>query len=126
MADGWKTLILYARIQATRTGIRPARFRDRRRARRHTSRERHPLLCFDFQISEVLPQFIALHIRHGDFGSYCAAAGKTNVDCFPPVSTYVKHIDAIKKKWLDKTNITVTNVIVMSGKYIFGYPSVPF
>ena len=42
------------------------------------------------------------------------------------MSTYVKHIDAIKKKWLDKTNITVTNVIVMSGKYIFGYPSVPF
>lgn len=83
-------------------------------------------LCAVFQLSEVLPQFIALHIRHGDFGSHCAAAGKTSVDCFPPVSTYVVHIDAIKKKWLDNTNVTVTNVIVMSGKYIFGCSSVTF
>lgn len=74
----------------------------------------------------MLAQFIALHIRHGDFGSHCAAAGKTSADCFPPVSMYVTHIDSIKKKWLDRTNITVTNVIVMSGKYICGCLSVPF
>ncbi|KAF8966425.1 hypothetical protein BDZ97DRAFT_682823 [Flammula alnicola] len=64
----------------------------------------------------VVYQFIAVHIRHGDFMGQCPLVNGTRTDCFPPLSVYGKHVDDIKKKWVTKSNLTVSNVIVMSDE----------
>ncbi|KAF8972907.1 hypothetical protein BDZ97DRAFT_1691519 [Flammula alnicola] len=76
--------------------------------------------AFQFSGSlDDLPPFIAVHIRRGDFIWQCPLedeSDETPFNCFPPLSVYGKHVDVIKKKWLTKSNLTVSNVIVMSDE----------
>ncbi|KAF8973016.1 hypothetical protein BDZ97DRAFT_645557 [Flammula alnicola] len=76
--------------------------------------------AFQFSGSlDNLPPFIAVHIRRGDFIDFigrCPLVNGMRTNCFTPLSVYAKHVDVIKGKWVTKSNLTISNVIVMSDE----------
>lgn len=64
---------------------------------------------------ESYPQFISLHIRHGDFGNGC----ETTEGCFAPLSLYADRVADVKNEIYRKHGLRIpsSHVIVMSGMY---------
>ena len=63
-----------------------------------------------------LCQFVAVHIRRGDFGRDCDGGSNK---CFIPLATFKKKVDNMIMEILETKNIDVDKVIVMSGMFVF-------
>ena len=59
-------------------------------------------------------QYIAIHIRHGDFGTLC---GQTPLnECFAPISVIARRVEEVKKELQERKGIAVSNVIMTSDE----------
>ncbi|KAK7051883.1 hypothetical protein R3P38DRAFT_1630687 [Favolaschia claudopus] len=68
---------------------------------------------FDLRENEDIPPYIAVHVRHGDFGTWCT---RPREECFAPLSTYARRVDEVKSELLTKKNLSVQHVIVTSDE----------
>jgi hypothetical protein len=70
----------------------------------------HGLLSFN----NPLLQYIAVHVRHGDFGGWC---GDVPVkDCFAPLSVIARRVDEVQEELWTTKRIVVDRVIVTSDE----------
>lgn len=63
----------------------------------------------------TLPQYIAIHIRHGDFAYWCGDAPVD--DCFAPLSVIARRVQEVKDEILDKFGVKVEYVIMTSDEH---------
>ena len=56
-----------------------------------------------------------MHIRRGDFGRNCKDSDK----CYTPLAKFKKGVDGMLKQLLEKKNIDIKKVILMSGTFRF-------
>lgn len=59
-------------------------------------------------------QWIGVHIRHGDFGSWCGDVPVS--DCFAPISAIKRRIDEVKDELETRLGLTGVEVIVTSDE----------
>ncbi|KAF7296422.1 hypothetical protein HMN09_01112600 [Mycena chlorophos] len=62
----------------------------------------------------VVPPFIALHVRRGDFKSLCDGAEPE--ECFAPITAYHKHVSDMKARLLETKGVTIKHVLLMSDE----------
>ncbi|KAJ3518176.1 hypothetical protein NLJ89_g18 [Agrocybe chaxingu] len=60
-------------------------------------------------------QFIAVHMRRGDFGQQCRD-GRTSKECFVPLENYRKAVESMQQELRDKKGIDVKDVVLMSDE----------
>ncbi|KAK6977694.1 hypothetical protein R3P38DRAFT_2666128 [Favolaschia claudopus] len=60
-----------------------------------------------------LTQYIAVHVRHGDFGAWCT---RPLNECFAPLSAYALRVDEVKEELKTKKGISVEHVILTSDE----------
>jgi len=67
--------------------------------------------------SMSIPPFIAVHIRHGDFGGSCWQAERQE-DCFAPLSAYARRVEEVQAELVQKLGIKVPShhVLVTSDE----------
>lgn len=65
---------------------------------------------------ENTPTWITVHARRGDFTSVCREYNVPLDSCYPPISAFVKQVEAVKQELLDKTGMVVDNVIMTSDE----------
>jgi hypothetical protein len=59
-------------------------------------------------------QWIAIHIRHGDFAGYC---GEVPVDdCFASISVIARRVEEVKQEISERKGIDVKHVIMTSDE----------
>jgi len=63
---------------------------------------------------EPTPNWIAVHVRHGDFKNLCADVPLS--DCFAPLSVIAKRVQEVKEELLGRMGIVVENVIMTSDE----------
>jgi hypothetical protein len=62
---------------------------------------------------EPTPPYIAVHVRHGDFGGWCDRPLK---DCFAPLSAIARRVEEIQEDLWARKRIVVDRVIVTSDE----------
>ncbi|KAK6985031.1 hypothetical protein R3P38DRAFT_3231072 [Favolaschia claudopus] len=63
--------------------------------------------------NEAIPPYIAVHVRHGDFGAWCT---RPLNECFAPLSAYALRVDEVKTELKTKKGISVEHVILTSDE----------
>jgi len=71
---------------------------------------RHALVVAPY---EPTPPYIAVHVRHGDFGGWCDIPLK---DCFAPLSVIARRVDEVQEELWATQHIVVDRVIVTSDE----------
>lgn len=63
-----------------------------------------------------IPPFIAIHVRHGDFGNYCGDVPKA--DCFAPMSAIARRVGEVRAELGERLDVAVQpgHVLVMSDE----------
>lgn len=64
--------------------------------------------------AQATPPWIAIHIRHGDFATWCT--GMALSDCFAPISVIARRVEEVKKEILDRKGISVQHVVMTSDE----------
>ncbi|KAF8813882.1 hypothetical protein BYT27DRAFT_7131069 [Phlegmacium glaucopus] len=72
--------------------------------------------AFRVHESQELPQFIAVHIRRGDFSFFCSTDGRQ--DCLPPLSAYKRHVNDVVAEIRSSRDLVprALQVLVMSDE----------
>lgn len=55
-------------------------------------------------------QFIAVHVRRGDFSVYCG-----NGDCYPALSVYARQVEEVKQEIFKVRGVDIEHVVVTAG-----------
>ncbi|KAJ3515420.1 hypothetical protein NLJ89_g1772 [Agrocybe chaxingu] len=63
----------------------------------------------------VMPPFIAVHMRRGDFGHQCRD-GRKPEECFVPLEEYSKAVETIQHELREKKAMDVEHVVLMSDE----------
>jgi hypothetical protein len=61
----------------------------------------------------ISPQYIALHVRHGDFLTDCR---RSKNECVTPLKTWAQQVRDVQHELLDQKNIKVNHVIMTSDE----------
>ncbi|KAJ6526422.1 hypothetical protein B0H19DRAFT_1275776 [Mycena capillaripes] len=64
----------------------------------------------DIEPGERIPPYIAVHVRHGDFGIWCGTVSIR--ECFAPLSAYMRRVKEVRAEILEDTGVTIDRVIV--------------
>ncbi|KAH8110631.1 hypothetical protein DFH11DRAFT_1730083 [Phellopilus nigrolimitatus] len=70
----------------------------------------------------ALPPFVSMHVRHGDFGRYCAdddGAADADADaegCFAPLSAFAVRVAEVKAELRERHGVEVEHVLVTSDE----------
>jgi hypothetical protein len=64
--------------------------------------------------ADVLSQFIAVHIRRGDFAVYCGDRA-----CYPALSVYARQVEEVKKEIYEKKGIVIRDVVVTASMLFY-------
>jgi len=67
-----------------------------------------------FDETDFSLQWIAIHIRHGDFKDWCG--GVPVEDCFAPISVIARRVDEVKAQILEQRGVVVEHVIMTSDE----------
>ena len=59
-------------------------------------------------------QWIAIHMRHGDFANWCRDVPK--LDCFAPLSVIARRVEEVKQDLLERKGLVVNHVIMTSDE----------
>ncbi|KAJ7230618.1 hypothetical protein GGX14DRAFT_6107 [Mycena pura] len=62
---------------------------------------------------EPTPPYIAVHVRHGDFGGWCGVPLK---DCFAPLSVIARRVEEVQDELLQTKRLVVDRVVVTSDE----------
>ncbi|KAJ7230619.1 hypothetical protein GGX14DRAFT_344179, partial [Mycena pura] len=62
---------------------------------------------------EPTPPYIAVHVRHGDFGGWCGVPLK---DCFAPLSVIARRVEEVQDELLRTKRLVVDRVVVTSDE----------
>lgn len=79
----------------------------------------HPRFYQPFKPIELLQtditnQYISVHVRHGDFGTWC---GSVPLDeCFAPVKAIARRVEEVRSELQTRLGIYNTQVIVTSDE----------
>lgn len=66
-----------------------------------------------------MPQYITIHVRHGDFGGWC---GDVPVhECFAPLSAYERRVQEVKDELRERRGIVVQHVIMTADEQDEGW-----
>ncbi|KAF8210803.1 hypothetical protein K438DRAFT_1664765 [Mycena galopus ATCC 62051] len=70
---------------------------------------------FDLPPNAVIPPYITVHVRHGDFADWCHHPVS---ECFAPLSAIARRVDEVRAELLAAKNITVpaSRVIITSDE----------
>ncbi|KAJ7173653.1 hypothetical protein C8R46DRAFT_1189838 [Mycena filopes] len=71
---------------------------------------RHALVVAPY---EPTPPYIAVHVRHGDFGGWCDLPVK---ECFAPLSAIARRVEEVQEELWNTRHIVVDRVIVTSDE----------
>ncbi|KAF7356995.1 hypothetical protein MVEN_01036100 [Mycena venus] len=71
---------------------------------------RHALVTAPY---EPTPNYIAVHVRHGDFGGWCDQPLK---DCFAPLSAIARRVEEVQEELWATKHVVVDRVIVTSDE----------
>ncbi|KAJ7053007.1 hypothetical protein C8F01DRAFT_1261182 [Mycena amicta] len=63
---------------------------------------------------ELVPPYIAVHIRRGDFSSWCSMDSKE--ECYAPLSAYERRVREVRAQLLEDTGVSIDRVIVTSDE----------
>ncbi|KAJ7732474.1 hypothetical protein DFH07DRAFT_846465 [Mycena maculata] len=74
----------------------------------------HLRQAFGLGPAAPIPPYIAIHVRHGDFTTWCD--GVPALDCFAPLIDYVKAVAAVRAELLASSGLDVEHVIVTSDE----------
>ncbi|KAJ7446410.1 hypothetical protein B0H11DRAFT_2084608 [Mycena galericulata] len=64
---------------------------------------------------EPIPPFLSVHVRHGDFTTWCIA-GFSPGECFAPLSAYARRVREVQEELLERKGTEVKHVIVTSDE----------
>ncbi|PPQ99550.1 hypothetical protein CVT24_005338 [Panaeolus cyanescens] len=70
--------------------------------------------AFGVEPHQETPEYIAIHIRHGDFANWCGDVPVS--DCFAPLSVIARRVDEVKHDILERKGITINHVIMTSDE----------
>ncbi|KAI8990457.1 hypothetical protein BD414DRAFT_483706 [Trametes punicea] len=72
---------------------------------------------FGLPAEEEVPPYIAIHVRHGDFGNWCWQAEKPE-DCFAPLSVIERRVKEVQEELRQRKGIDIpmTRVIITSDE----------
>ena len=62
----------------------------------------------------TVDQYISIHVRHGDFRSYCNSIPEDQ--CFASISVIARRVEEVQQELLDRKGIHVTRVIMTSDE----------
>jgi hypothetical protein len=64
--------------------------------------------------NDLRPQWIGIHIRHGDFKDWCGIVPVA--DCFAPISVIKRRVEEVKRELLERKGMVVNHVIMTSDE----------
>jgi hypothetical protein len=119
MEDCWTAYEIPARLVGPRAGLPAARLPNLSSGVCAACKSLMFILTPQVLVDESILQFIAVHIRHGDFGGQCWEAARPE-DCFAPLSAYAIRVKEVQDELRVKKGIVIPNnrVIVTSGAHI--------
>ncbi|KAJ7878848.1 hypothetical protein B0H14DRAFT_2711093, partial [Mycena olivaceomarginata] len=96
-----------------RPGVPPARTRSRSR-RPPSARAcfRSPPLAYALLTA---PQYIAIHVRRGDFAGWCPTTRPVD-ECFAPLSAYARRVEEVREELQRARGIEVQHVVLTSDE----------
>jgi len=65
---------------------------------------------------EPTPPWIAIHMRHGDFKTFCGEEPQVLSDCFASLPVIARRVEEVKAELLQRKGIVVTHVIMTSDE----------
>ncbi|KAF9022035.1 hypothetical protein BDZ89DRAFT_221297 [Hymenopellis radicata] len=68
--------------------------------------------AFKVRSSAPMPPFIAVHVRHGDFGRTCSS--KDPEDCFAALPAFARRVEEVKQELMEKKGLRVNRVLISS------------
>ncbi|KAJ6580635.1 hypothetical protein B0H19DRAFT_1250947 [Mycena capillaripes] len=68
---------------------------------------------FGLAPTDVIPPYITIHVRHGDFKEWCR---RPVAECFAPLSAIARRVDEVKAELLEKKGLRVDRVIMTSDE----------
>ncbi|KAJ2917767.1 hypothetical protein MD484_g2673, partial [Candolleomyces efflorescens] len=74
--------------------------------------ERYLRRAFGLEEGEEVPPFIAIHVRHGDFGNNCMLPGH----CLKDLQRFAKRVEKVEERLLVKKGIAVRHYLLMSDE----------
>ncbi|KAL4062994.1 hypothetical protein V8B97DRAFT_2026577 [Scleroderma yunnanense] len=76
--------------------------------------EEHARRAMKVPDNEPTPAYISIHIRHGDFRTYCNSIPEDQ--CFTPIPAIARRVAEVQQDLLDRKGIHVTQVIMTSDE----------
>ncbi|KIM70241.1 hypothetical protein SCLCIDRAFT_102054 [Scleroderma citrinum Foug A] len=76
--------------------------------------EEHVRRAMQVPDNELTPAYISIHVRHGDFRSYCNSIPEDQ--CFASISVIARRVEEVQQELLDRKGIHVTRVIMTSDE----------
>ncbi|KAF8142225.1 hypothetical protein K438DRAFT_1995281 [Mycena galopus ATCC 62051] len=74
-------------------------------------------ICSPVGNSHLRPsQYIAVHVRRGDFTIWCNIAGVPHQNCFAPLSAYDRRVSEVRAQLVNDTGVNATRVIIASDE----------
>ncbi|KAJ7753041.1 hypothetical protein DFH07DRAFT_824466 [Mycena maculata] len=70
--------------------------------------------AFALAPAESIPQYIAIHVRHGDFAAMCD--GVPELDCFAPLIAYARRVEEVRAEILKMKGIAIERVVMTSDE----------
>jgi hypothetical protein len=61
-------------------------------------------------------QYITIHARRGDFGTYCGFANMTIQDCFPTMVDYARGVAGIRRELEERLGVSPKHIVVVSDE----------
>ncbi|KAJ7622484.1 hypothetical protein FB45DRAFT_125421 [Roridomyces roridus] len=77
--------------------------------------------AFGLGEGEVVPPYIAIHARRGDFSVWCEIWGVPSTECFAPISAYAQRVQEMQTYIYESRGIRVTHVIATSDEEDSGW-----
>jgi hypothetical protein len=74
-----------------------------------------PFILRTVQFSSHFSKYIALHVRHGDFNTWCPGIDP-DTECFAPLAIWAKSVDELRMELYQRKGILDAPVIVTSDE----------
>ncbi|KAF8913687.1 hypothetical protein CPB85DRAFT_1389006 [Mucidula mucida] len=68
--------------------------------------------AFKVRPSAAMPPFIAVHVRHGDFGRTCSSSDPE--DCFAALPAFARRVEEVKQELMETKGLRVNRVLISS------------
>ncbi|PCH33956.1 hypothetical protein WOLCODRAFT_61728 [Wolfiporia cocos MD-104 SS10] len=69
--------------------------------------------AFSLEPEDDVPPYIAVHVRHGDFGAWCWGIEDVMNDCFAPISAIARRVREVQEELLERKGISIPDARVV-------------